>query len=88
MQPSVLSFCVTAQNKSTIYVPLKSLKRDFKMPRSLTDLWTGQNFTLRLVCYELFMLLEGLGAMKMFWQDSPPPLCTANRFYLDGIQMY
>lgn len=26
--------------------------------------------------------------MKMFWQDSPPPSCTANQFYVAGVQMY
>lgn len=81
---SVLIFSVTAQSKSTIYIPLKYLK----LPPRCPDLQTGQRFTLRLVCYELFMLLKGLGEMKMFWQNSPPPLCTANQFYVAGVQMY
>lgn len=34
------------------------------------------------------MLHKGLGEMKMFWQDSPPSLCTANQFYRAGVQMY
>lgn len=34
------------------------------------------------------MLLKGLGEMKMFWQDSPPPSCAANQFYVAGVQMY
>lgn len=34
------------------------------------------------------MLLKGLGETKMFWQDSPPALWTANQFYRARAQMY